>query len=117
MKTIKTSRDYSIEELFELIKDKEFEAGKPEYAKQGLYYLIAFPALDSQNQVQIVRMGKAKFMVQKAEQAGIGNMVANAALDSVSGGLFGMKKIVGNNAKRCEQLFEITKKELEAMNL
>ena len=117
MKTIKTSRDYTVEEFFDAIKDKEFEAGKPEYVKQGLAYLIAFPALDSQNQVQIVRLGKGKFMVQKAEQAGVGNLLKNAAIDSATGGIFGMKKMVGQNAKRCEELVEITKKELEALGL
>ena len=53
-KTVKTANAYTLEELFEAIKDKQFSAGQPSITKHGLTYMITFPALDSQNQVQIM---------------------------------------------------------------
>jgi len=121
VKNIKTKNNYSIESLFEAIKDKSFTAGKPSLTKHGLGYVITFPALDSQNQVWIMKSGfgaeSPKFSIQKSEEAGVGNMAANMALDKLSGGLFGMKSMIGKNAKRCEELVDITAKELEGLDL
>lgn len=121
IKNITTSGTYTIESLYEAIKDKTFTAGVPSLTKHGPSTIITFPALDSQNQVWICRSGFSaetkKFTIQKAEQAGVGNMVANMAIDKVSGGLFGWGKIAGGNAKKCEQLVEDTTRELIALNL
>ena len=121
VKNIKTTNKYSIESFFEKIKEKDFTAGRPSLTKHGLAYVITFPALDSQNQVWIMKSGfgaeSQKFSIQKSQEAGVGNMAANMAIDQLSGGLFGMKSIVGTNAKRCEELVVITSTELEAMNL
>lgn len=121
IKSVKTNKPYTIEEFYEAIKDKTFTAGKPELVKNGLAMIVVFPALDSQNQVQIVpasmKKEAQKFQIQKAEQAGVANMVGNMALDKLTGGLFGFKQIAGKNAKRCEELVEITAKELEALGL
>lgn len=121
IKTLKTNNAYSLEGLYDIIKDKEFSAGKPEWTKNGLAYVITFPALDSQNQVWIMAAGfgkeTKKFSIQKQEQAGVGNALKNAALDKVTNGVFGFGKMVGGNAKRCEELVELTLKELEALGL
>ena len=45
-KTVKTANAYTLEELFEAIKDKQFSAGQPSITKHGLTYMITFPALD-----------------------------------------------------------------------
>ena len=34
-KTLETKNGYTLEELYEAIKDREFTAGKPELAKMG----------------------------------------------------------------------------------
>lgn len=79
--------------------------------------LIVFPALDKRNQVQILSAGKKKFQIQKAEAAGLTNMGVNMVVDQLTDGLMGLKGVAGKNAKRCEELVEITTKELEAMSL
>jgi hypothetical protein len=117
IKRIKTANNYTIEEFFEAIKDKPFTAGEPFLTKHGFIKMIAFPALDSRNQVQIIYAGKNKFQVQKSEEAGIGNAVANSVIDDLTGGISGLKGMVGKNSKRCEELVDITVKELEALGL
>lgn len=121
IKNIKTKQPYSIESLFEAIKDRTFTAGTPSLTKNGLAFVITFPALDSQNQVWIMRSGfsaeSQKFSIQKSQEAGVGNMAANMAIDELTGGLFGFKSVIGKNAKRCEELVEITAKEIEDLDL
>lgn len=121
VKTIKTNQSYTIEGFYEAIKDKQFSAGVPALVKHGLATIIAFPALDRQNQVQILlcSMGKEgqKFSIQKSQEAGLGNMAGNMVLDSITKGVFGWGSIVGNTVKRCEELVELTTKELNEMGL
>jgi len=123
VKNVKFQNSYTIETLYDAIKDKSFSAGMPSLTKHGLATIITFPALDRQNQVWLMSTalgaGKAtqKFSIQKSEAAGVGNVAGNMAIDAVTKGLFGWGKMVGGNAKRCEELVELTAKELEAMNL
>ena len=85
-KNIKTQNPYTIESFFDAIKDKEFTAGTPSLTKHGMATVITFPALDSQNQVWIMKSGfgkeTQKFSIQKSTQAGMDNVAKNAALDS-----------------------------------
>ena len=116
-KNVKTKNEYTIEEFFEAIKNYQFSAGQPTLNKN----IILFPALDSQNQVSIVKncfgiRGK-KFLVQKIQQYGVENLVKNAALNSLTHGIFGFGTMVGNNAKECERLVEVTAKEIENLNV
>ncbi len=121
LKKVKFDRGYTLEELYDEIKDKEFSAGQPEMTKQGLGYLIAFPALDSQNQVQIFPASMKKqsevYQVLKGQEAGISNMLGNDLKNKLTDGLFGMKSIMGKNAKEGERLVEVTAKELEVLGL
>lgn len=120
-KSIKTQNTYSLESLFEAIKDRTFTAGVPSLATNAGSYAITFPALDNQNQVCILKSGfgmeTRKFTVEKCEKVGIENMVTNMAINSATHGLFGLGSSFGKNAKRCEELVEITAKELAAMGL
>jgi hypothetical protein len=118
LKTIKTKNSYANNrELFERIKDEEFEAGAPKLAKNGFTEIIVFPPLDRQNQIWVMMAGKNKIQVQKSELVGAGNMAANEVLEQVTGGIFGMKSIMGKNAKHIEQLVVTTADELEALDL
>lgn len=121
VKTVKTANKYTIESLYEAIKDKKFTAGEPSLTKHGLANVITFPALDKRNQVWIIRTGfgqeSNKFQVQKQEQAGMGNMMSNAALDGLTHGFAGMGKVFGSTAKECEKLVEATAKELGELGL
>ena len=79
IKKVETKNDYSVETLYEAIKDHEFTPGKPELVTQLAAKIIAFPAVDRQNQVQITQgwigggQGK-KWTILKAEAAGLDNM-------------------------------------------
>ncbi len=121
MITVKLQNDYSLESLYEAIQDKTFAAGRPSMVKHGLANIIAFPALDSQNQVQILPAGMKKegnaFRVMKAEEAGLVNMAGNEFLKNLTGGLFSLKSVAGKNAKEIERLVTETAKELESMGL
>ena len=122
-KTLKTNGSYTVEELFEKIKDVEFAAGKPTCEKYGPAFMIIFPALDRQNQVQIIsnavggKKPSQKFTIQKAEELGLGKSLVNDALSMLTGSLFNLGSMVTNNAKRCEELVEETYNQLEALNL
>ena len=85
VKNIKTNNTYSIESLYEAIKDKNFSAGTPSLTKHGMATVITFPALDSQNQVWIMKSGfgkeTQKFSIQKSNEAGLDNVAKNAAIE------------------------------------
>lgn len=118
IKSVKPKRKYTIEELYEAIKDETFTAGTPELTKQGVAYIITFPPLDRQNQVWVMMNLKGdKISIQKSEASGMGNLVGNMALNEITDGLFGFGSMVGSNSKRCEQLVEETAKELAALDL
>lgn len=121
VKNIKTQRAFTIEELYEAMKGHTFSAGEPSLTKHGLNTIITFPALDRQNQVWIMNAGfkssSQKFSIQKSQQAGMGNMATNMALDKVTKGIFGFGGVVGNTVKECERLVDCTAAELEALHL
>jgi hypothetical protein len=121
IKNVQLKNEYTLESLYEAIKDKPFTAGVPSLTKHGMAYVITFPALDRQNQVWIMMsgFGKAskKVSIQKCEQAGMDKALGNIALDQLTGGFFGLGRMAGKNAKECERLVEATAKELAAMDL
>ncbi|MCQ2495670.1 MAG: hypothetical protein MJ131_03660 [Lachnospiraceae bacterium] len=117
IKTVKTNVDCSIEEFYELIKDKTFSAGQPSLTKHGFANVITFPALDRNNQVWIMKGGKNKWSIQKQEEAGVGNAVKNAALDGLTKGWSSIGGMFGSKAKEAEKLVEATASELEALGL
>ncbi len=118
---VKFQNAYTLEALFELIKDTEFAAGKPELVKHGMATIIAFPALDSHNQVQILPAVMKKeanaFNVMKAEQAGLKTALGNELLDKLTGDLFGLKSVMGKNSKTIVKLVEETAAQLDKMGL
>ena len=119
VRTIKvcTSSPYSLEEFFEKIRDTAFDAGKPALVKDGLTYVIAFPQVDRNNQVQIVG-NKGRFYVQRSVQpAGIDKMVANMALEKLTDGLTGLSGAFGGAKKKCMELVQNTADIILAMNL
>ena len=104
----------TIEELYEAIKVIPFEAGEPACAKHGLNHVIVFPELDRNNQVWIASAGKGKYQVMRSsEVVGVGNVVKNAILDNLTGGLTNITGVLGNKKKRCLELVDITAKQIE----
>jgi len=95
----------TLEELYNKIKDQQFDAGQPEYTKHGFNYIIAFPPEDRENQVWIIE-SKNGFTVQRSVViAGVSNMIKNGVkaevLDKLSGGVTGMVSAFGSPKKAC----------------
>ncbi len=122
MRKLETKREYSIEELYEAIKDKQFTAGEPSLTKNGMQMIITFPPIDRNNQIWVspAQMKKPpynKFSVTKNEVAGVGNMLKNAALSKVTDGWSNISGVFGKKAKSAEELVVKTFEELDALGL
>lgn len=114
---LKLSGDYSVEALYEKIKDVPFEAGQPQLVKNGFAYIIAFPELDRNNQVQINGF-KGSFSVQRSPQpAGLNKMAGNMALDQLTDGLSSLSGAFGNKKKLCMELVTKTAETINALGL
>ena len=114
---IETKTAISIQELFEKIKDIPFEAGTPQLVKNGFAWVIAFPELDRNNQVQILG-DKGKFYVTRSVQpAGLGNLAKNLALEQLTDGWSSMSAAFGNKKKLCMHLTELTAETLKKLEL
>ena len=119
---VETKNSYSMESLYEAIKDHEFAPGKPELVKNGFAYVIAFPAIDRNNQCQITQgwfKGKEgnKFTVMRNEQAGTENLVKNAILDDLTRGFSSLGKLGGKNNKLAQEQVDQVVAELKSMDL
>ena len=107
-KTIQTSKEYTIEEFYEAIKDLEFPAGEPLYYKNGIVQLVIFPELDRYNQVRIGpgQLKKApynKFTISKGDRVGIQTKIENKFLSKSSYGASSLFSYVGRNVMRAEK--------------
>ena len=114
---VKVQKDYTADEFYEIIKDHPFAAGKPEKIRYMMTDRIVFPALDKNNQIQIMKTGQKTWSVTKQEEARGETLLANAALRGAIGWLTDIPKMFGENAKKAVALVEQTAKELEGMNL
>lgn len=121
IKKFATKKPYTLEELFDEIKDKQFTAGPVSYTKSGLAYVITFPPIDNNNQIWIMGSGLkgpfSKFTVSKNQVAGVGNAVKNQFISDLTGGWSRVSGVFGKNAKDTEKLVEITCEELIALDL
>lgn len=114
---LELSKPYSIEELYELIKDVPFEAGKPEIAKHGPATLIVFPQLDRNNQVQIMGKNGDFTSVRSVQPAGLDKAFSNIALDHMTNGLSGFSGAFGKTKKLCYELARKVAEQINAMHL
>lgn len=108
----------TLQDLYERIKDVEFEAGKPSLIKHGFSYVIAFPQLDRNNQVWICDMGKGKYQVQRSTIiAGVGNMVTNMVIDDLTDGLTSISAAFGDKKKTCMALVTKVADKINSMGI
>lgn len=120
VKTVSTSKEYTIEEFYDAIRNHSFSAGAPALTKHGLATIITFPPLDRHNQVWIVpvlgfkKTATAKFQISKNDAAGVGYMAVNGILNDLTGGITNLRSVVARNA---EKLVELTADELNALHL
>ena len=114
---VKVQKDYTADEFYEIIKDHAFAAGKPVKIRYMMTDRIVFPALDKNNQVQIMKTGQKTWTVTKQEEAKGESLVANAALRGAFGWIADIPRMFGENAKKAVELVDATAKDLEGMNL
>lgn len=119
MEKVVCKNKYTMEELYEKIKDVTFEAGQPMLAKTIGSPIIVFPKVDRNNQVQILPSGGGtKFTVQRSAQpAGLDNMIMNDVLNSVTDGWSSMSGAFGDTKKRCLALTTSTAEVLRSLDL
>lgn len=118
MEKLDLKGDYpEMKDLYEKIKDVDFEAGKPELFKNGFTWVIIFPQIDRNNQVQILG-SKNKYYVERSVQpAGAGKMAANIALDKLTNGWSGMSGAFGDAKKLCMERVVKTAETINAMGI
>ena len=115
---LKLNNAYSVEEFYDKIKNESFEAGVPALVEYGPALVIAFPEVDRNNQVQILRDRKGRFCVMRSTQPiGLDKIARNMVLEKMTGGLSGMSVIIGNKKKVCNEMVEKTAAHIEAMGL
>lgn len=100
---IETKTAATIEDLFEKIKEVKFEAGQPYLADYGPNHIIAFPELDRNNQVQIMKTYDYKFVVLRSVSP-VGRVLDNIVMDQLTDGWSSMSAGVGNKKKKCIEL-------------
>lgn len=117
------ANEYKIEEVFEKIKDYQFQAGQPELVKYLGNTIIVFPALNSKNQVQIMttsmgnKKATKKYVIQKGDELSAGGAVKNLALGSLTKGYSSLRNTLGDAPKECMRLVDATFEELTALGL
>ncbi len=115
-----TRNNYTIQSLYEAIKDKPFTAGPPSLTDHCSYLIITFPPLDKRNQVWITPAAYGEcntFYIQKQEEAGGKNILQNAVTNQLTFGFAMLKGHVGENAARAEWLVDVTAYELYNLGL
>ncbi|MFI3177043.1 MAG: hypothetical protein R3Y67_06075 [Eubacteriales bacterium] len=120
-KNVKFSTAYSVEALYEKIKEQQFSAGKPILTKYMNSQVIVFPALNSKNQVQILKFGfkgeSATYTIQKGDELSLDGAVKNLVVGEVTKGYSNLGSAFGDIPKECMRLVDETVKELTALHL
>lgn len=125
-KKVYTKNQYSVESLYEAVRNHKFTAGTPELLSIAYASVITFPPLDRNNQIWIeddkwVKWYKRdqcrKWLVHIAEPLGGGALLKSMALDEVTGGLSSLSAYFGKTVKEAERLVDITAKELDSLSL
>lgn len=105
---LKLKGDYpKMKDLYEAIKDLDFEAGKPELVRL-LADVIAFPELDRNNQVQILGSKNKYYVTRSVQPAGFDKMLKNELLDELTDGWSSLSGGFGKTKKRCMELVDST---------
>lgn len=115
---IKFQDNYTIGELYDRIKDVPFEAGMPAMVNQGCSWLIVFPRLDSNNQVQILPSGKEDYVVfRSVTPVGVGHPKKHKILNALKRMLKDCRGATHKKKKRCMELTEKTAQTINALGL
>ena len=114
---LRLSKEYTIEELFELIKDVEFEAGKPSIANHGPTKWIVFPEISRYNQV-VIGGSQGKFYAKCISQPIVVNtLISKRIITGIIKILAGFSGNFEKIKKRYEKLAESVGIQINNMNL
>ena len=125
-KKVYTKNQYSVESLYEAVRNHKFTAGTPELFSIAYASIITFPPLDRNNQIWIeddtwVKWYKRdqcrKWLIHIREPLGGWALLKNMALDEVTGGLSGLSAYFGKTVREAERLVEITAQKLDSLGL
>ena len=114
---LRLSKEYTIDELFELIKFADFEAGKPELVSYGPKRWIVFPLIDRKNQI-VVGGSMGEFYVQRStcpivsdNESPFNNV---STLKKYFGGI---ASVLSNHKQLCQNLVESVGEQINSMRL
>ena len=110
------TQDYTIEEIYEKIKNIPFEAGHPAMVHQGSMTLIVWPQMDRSNQIQILGKNGKFNCLRSAQPAGTSSSSA-ITLSALTGGLLNLDSLFGKKRKACEALARKTGEQINALRL
>ena len=116
-RTFKTQQDVSPEQMIDIMSKMSFQAGAPQLIKYALTHRIVFPALDSHNQVQVMKTGVKKWSVTVMEEAKTGALLGNSALRGVFGIFMSIFLLFNPNTKKAKELVDDTYNQLAALGL
>ncbi len=101
--------DYpTIQTLFTRIHDIPFQAGPPQLLHHGTTERIAFPELDSNNQVQIVGTKGKYTVIRTTQPLKLDKMAMNLALTNRMDSWSGVSGAYGSTKALCMTLVEST---------
>ena len=119
-----TRNFYTIQELYEIIKNYKFSAGVPEMGRHILYDVIVFPKIDDFNQIWIGSSGMGvngrhnKWYVLKASHEGnIGSFVKYDIISDVAPITTGILSFVGSKPRDAYVLVDRVLVEIQSLNL
>ena len=104
----------NIEDLFLKIRDVPFDAGKPEIVRYE--NVIAFPALDGSNQVQIYGEG-GNFTVMRSSMPTSDNLLGEEQIERLTENIPGSAWMFGSKKKLCMILCQRTADQINDMHL
>ncbi len=110
---VKAENCQNIGDLFLKIRDTSFDAGKPEFFRNE--DMIAFPALDENNQVQIY--GRSGSFTVMRSTVPVGKKMDDEALKEMIESFPESLRMLGNQKKLCMELCQRTADELNSMQL
>ncbi len=115
--TLKVEKDYTPEEMIQILSGVTLSAGQPQLIKYALTNRIVFPALDKFNQVQIMKVGVKKWVVVKSDEASVSAGVTSSVLFNAIGYFSRIPALFSANSKKASKLAEDTYNEIKALNL
>ena len=111
------SKRYSIEELYDLLKDTDLAAGRAFLITQGPTRWIVFPPMDRQNQVVIGGRNGIFYVQRNTRPLVCASGPGKASLHSFSAFFLGHCECSGRAKKRCEQAAKAVGRQINAMEL